>query len=252
MFGFRLNVKCVAGVLLAGSIASGAVAVEAQTTQQTTHHTRRESSANRKARVDRTIAETYGHRYEVAGGGGYLRFDSGAPQRNNEVTFFMTGTYFLNPKLGIVGDVRGLYGNAKIGNTACTVVGCQPVFLGFNPQISEYPFLGGVAYRLYAKEKIAVTATGEGGVALGKFDGAAKALPSAVLGVWQSLTKPAFSVGVNVDYNFYPNLAFRVSPTYVGTFFRRDPADVNHGPDGTIQNNFGINAGIVYRFGKIK
>jgi hypothetical protein len=248
MFGFRLSVKCVAGVLLAASIASGATAVQAQTTRRT----RRESSANRKARIARTIAETYGHRYEVAGGGGYLRFQSGAPQRNNEVTFFMSGTYFLNPKLGIVGEIRGAYGNAKIGNTACTVVGCIPVNLGFNPQISEYPFLGGVAYRLYAKEKVAVTATGEGGAALGKFDGGAKGLPSAILGVWQSTTKPAFSLGVNVDYNFYPNLAFRVSPTYVGTFFRRDPTDVNHGPDGTIQNNFGVNIGIVYRFGKIK
>jgi hypothetical protein len=248
MFGFRLSVKCVAGVLLAGSIASGTTAVQAQTTRRT----RRESSANRKARIARTIAETYGHRYEVAGGGGYLRFQSGAPQRNNEVTFFMSGTYFLNPKLGIVGEIRGAYGNAKIGNTACTVVGCIPVNLGFNPQISEYPFLGGVAYRLYAKEKVAVTATGEGGAALGKFDGGAKGLPSAVLGVWQSTTKPAFSLGVNVDYNFYPNLAFRVSPTYLGTFFRRDPLDVNHGPNGTIQNNFGVNIGIVYRFGKIK
>jgi hypothetical protein len=248
MFGFRLNVKCVAGVLLAGSMASGAVAVQAQTT----HRTRRESSANRKSRIERTIAETYGHRYEVAGGGGYLRFDSGAPQRNNEVTFFMSGTYFLNPKLGIVGEVRGAYGSAKIGNTACTVNGCSPVFLGFNPQISEYPFLGGVAYRLYAKEKIAATVTAEGGVALGKFDGAAKGLPSAVLGVWQSTTKPAFAIGANFDYNFYPNLALRISPTYLGTFFRRDPADVNHGPNGTIQNNVGFNVGIVYRFGKIK
>jgi hypothetical protein len=248
MFGFRLSVKCAAGVLLAAFIASGAVAVQAQTT----HRTRRESSANRKARIARTIAETYGHRYEVAGGGGYLRFQSGAPQRNNEVTFFMTGTYFLNPKLGIVGEVRGQYGNARIGNTACTVVGCQPVFLGFNPQISEYPFLGGVAYRFYAKEKFAASVTAEGGAALGKFDGGAKGLPSAVLGVWQSATKPAFSLGANFDYNFYPNLAFRVSPTYLGTFYRRDPADVNHGPDGTIQNNWGVNIGIVYRFGKIK
>jgi Outer membrane protein beta-barrel domain len=248
MFGFRLSVKCIAGVLLAGFMASGAVALQAQTARRT----RRESSANRKARIARTIAETYGHRYEVAGGGGYLRFDSGAPQKNNEVTFFMSGTYFLNPKLGIVGEVRGAYGSAKIGNSACTVNGCSPVFLGFNPQISEYPFLGGVAYRLYAKEKIAATVTAEGGAALGKFDGAAKGLPSAVLGVWQSTTKPAFSIGANFDYNFYPNLAFRVSPTYVGTFFRRDPTDVNHGPNGTIQNNLGFNVGIVYRFGKIK
>src|SRR5271156_1475414 len=201
MFGFRSSVKKVAGLLLVGLMASGAVAVQAQVTRRT----RRESSANRKARIARTIAETYGHRYEVAGGGGFLRFNSGAPQKNNEVTFFMTGTYFLNPKLGIIGDIRGAYGNARIGNTACTINGCSPIFLGFNPPISEYPFLGGVAYRLYAKEKFAVTATGEGGVALGKFDGAAKALPSAVLGVWQSQTKPAFSLGVNVDYNFYPN-----------------------------------------------
>ena len=248
MFGFRLSVKCVTGMLLAGFIASGAVAVQAQTTRRT----RRESSANRKARIARTIAETYSHRSEVAGGGGFLRFQSGAPQRNSEVTFFMSGTYFLNPKLGIIGEIRGAYGRAKIGNTACTVSGCSPIFLGFNPPISEYPFFGGVAYRLYAKEKIAVTATGEGGVALGKFDGAAKGLTSAELGVWQSTTKPAFSVGVNLDYNLYPNLAFRVSPTYVGTFFRRDPADVNHGSNGTIQNNVGVNIGLVYRFGKIK
>src|SRR5271155_2464762 len=154
MFGFRLNVKCVSGVLLAILVASGASAVEAQSTRRT----RRESNANRKARIARTIEATYSHRYEVAGGGGYLRFRSGEYlQKNNEVTFFMTGTYFLNPKLGIIGDVRGMYGSAKIGNNNCTSPSCPPVFLPFNPQISEYPFLGGVAYRLYAKEKFAVT-----------------------------------------------------------------------------------------------
>ena len=171
MFGFRLSVKQVAGVLLAASMASGAVAVQAQTTRRT----RRESSANRKSRIERTIAETYSHRFEVAGGGGYLRFQSGsALQKNNEITFFMTGTYFLNPKLGIIADVRGAYGNAKIGNP---VTPTSPN-LGYNPKISEYPFMGGVAYRVYAKEKIAVSVTGEGGAAIGKFDGDAKGLQS--------------------------------------------------------------------------
>ena len=245
MFGFRLSVKQVAGVLLAGSMASGAVAAQAQAT----HRTRRESSANRKARIERTIAETYGHRYEVAGGGGYLRFQPGSQlQKNNEVTFFMSGTYFLNPKLGIIGEVRGAYGNAKIGNPVTP----ESPFLNFKPQISEYPFLGGVAYRVYAKEKLAVTVTGEGGAVLGKFDGDAKGLTSASLGLWQSLTKPGFALGANFDYNFYPNLAFRVAPTYLGTFFRLDPTDTLHGPPGTIQNNFGVNFGLVYRFGKIK
>ena len=178
-----------------------------------------------------------------------MRVQSGSLlQKNNEVTFFMTGTYFLNPKVGMIADIRGAYGNAKIGNP---VTSTSPT-LGYNPQISEYPFMGGVAYRLYAKEKIAVSVTAEGGGAIGKFDGDLKGFQSRDVGVWQSATKPVFSVGANFDYNLYPNLALRVSPTYVGTFFRLDPTDTLHGPPGTIQNNFGFNVGLVYRFGKIK
>jgi hypothetical protein len=248
MSGFRLSVKRVAGVLLAAVMASGAVAVQGQVTRRT----RRESSANRQARIARTTAETYNHRFEVAGGGGFLRFKPGSIlQKNNEVTFFMSGTYYLSPKLGIIGEVRGLYGNAKIGNNTSTA-GEPPIFLPYNPQISEYPFMGGVAYRVYAKEKVAVAVTGEGGAVLGKFDGDTKGLPSAELGLWQSTTKPAFSIGANFDYNFYPDLAFRIEPTYIATFFKLDPLDTTHGPSGSIQNNFGINLGLVYRFGKIK
>jgi hypothetical protein len=242
MFGFRLSVKCVSGVLLAILIAGGASAVEAQSTRRT----RRESNANRKARIARTIEATYSHRYEVAGGGGFLRFRSGEYlQKNDEVTFFMTGTYFLNQKLGIIGDVRGMYGSAKIGNST-------PNFLPFKPQISEYPFMGGVAYRVYAKEKIAVAITGEGGAALGKFDGDTKGLPSSALGLWQSQVRPAFSVGANFDYNFYPNIAMRFTPTYVGTFYQLSPADPAPSPHGAFQSNLGFNIGVVYRFGKIR
>ena len=54
--------------------------------------------------------------------------------------------------------------------------------------------------------------------------------------------RPAFSAGVNADYNVYPNLAFRFSPTWVGTTFV--------GASGsTLQSNFGFNVGVVYRFG---
>ena len=44
---------------------------------QSEHRERRESTATRKARIARMIDETYGHRYEVAGGGGYMRYRSG-------------------------------------------------------------------------------------------------------------------------------------------------------------------------------
>jgi hypothetical protein len=241
MFGFRLSVKCATAVLLAGFIASGVSALEAQST----HRQRRESNANRKARIARTIEDTYTHRWEVGGGGGYLRFRSGENlQRNNQVSFWTSGTYYLSPKLGIVGDVRGSYGNAKIGNNDFNI--------GFNPQISQYTFMGGPSYRLWAKEKTAISIFGVGGAALGKFDGGAHGFSSAELHVWESNTRPAFSLGANFDYNFYPNFAFRVTPTYLGTFFRLDPSDPSTGSRGSIQNNLGVNVGLIYRFGRIK
>src|SRR6185369_14109868 len=143
MFGFR--VKSVAAVLAAIVIASGATHLEAQTTRRK----RRESNANRKARIERTIQDTYSHRWEVGGGGGYLRFRSGEDlRRNNEVTWWVSGTYFLNQKLGILADTQGSYGNAKIGNTIYNIN---------NPQISQYTFMAGPTYRVYAKEKFAAS-----------------------------------------------------------------------------------------------
>jgi hypothetical protein len=252
MFGlkscFRISVNGVVFLLLALMMASGVSVVQAQTARRT----RRESNANRKARIARAIDETYSHRWEVAGGGGFLRFRTGEYlQKSSEVAFWTTTTYFLNPKLGILADVRGMYGYAKLNNGATAPDG-TPIFLNFNPQISEYPFMGGVVYRVYAKEKFAVAVTGEGGAALGKFDGGSKGIPSADLHVWQSGLRPVFSMGANIDYNFYPDLALRVTPTYVGTMYQLAPADPSPAPHGSLQNNFGINIGIVYRFGKIK
>jgi opacity protein-like surface antigen len=221
-------------------MASGVSALEAQST----HRTRRESNANRKARIERTIQDTYTRRWEVGGGGGYLRFRSGENlQRNNQISFWTSGTYFLNPKLGITGDIRGSYGNAKIGNTIFNIP---------NPQISQYTFMGGPSYRVWRKEKTAISIFGVGGAAIGKFDSGAKGLTSADIHVWESNTRPAFSLGANFDYHFYPNLSVRVTPTYLGTFFRLSPQDTSTGSRGSIQNNFGVNVGLVYRFGRIK
>src|SRR5215469_3726520 len=157
MFGFRTSVKCAAALLSAAILISGVTTLQAQEKRRPS----RETNANRKARVDRIMQDTYSHRYEIAGGGGYLRFRSGETlQKNNEVTFWMTGTrYFTsNPKLGIAADVRGAYGNAKVGNTAFNIE---------NPQISQYTFMGGPNYRLYSKQHYAISAFGLGGAALG-------------------------------------------------------------------------------------
>ena len=228
MYGMRRKWRYVAGALLA--LAFGVAAVPSQA--QLTRRTKRESSANRKARIQRAVDDTYTHRWEVFGGGGYLRFRSGQYlQKNNEVTWATSATYMLNPRLGIIGDVRGAFGNSKVGNNIYSV---------YNPLITEYTFLAGPSYRFYAKQKNAASVHAMAGYSLGNFDGGSKSIPAPLLGMWPTSNRPVFSVGASYDYNFYPNLAFRVTPTYVGTTF-----------GGTLQNNLGINAGIVYRFGRI-
>ena len=196
---------------------------------------RRETNANRQARIARTIQETYTHRWEFGGGGGFLRFRSGQTlQKNSEINFWFDGTYYLNERLGITGEIRGAYGNAKLYNTASTYG------VTYNPNISQYPYLGGATYRLYRKERYAVSGFALGGAAIGKFDSDTKGVSAPTLGMWPSTNaRPAFSLGANADINFYPNLAFRIAPNYTGTTF-----------GGTLQNNFGFNMGLVYRFGQ--
>jgi hypothetical protein len=201
---------------------------------QTVHRTRRESTANRKARIERAIEKTYGHRYEAAGGGGFMRFQPGPYlQQNSEVTFWASTNYALSPTLGIAGEVRGAYGNAKIGNNIYN--------LPYKPQISQYSFLAGPSYRFLRKEKWSISGFGEGGMGLGKFAGDTKGLTAADLGLWTGDFTGAFSVGAHVDFNLYQNLALRATPNYLGTFY-----------GGSFQHSKGLDVGVVYRFGKIK
>lgn len=217
---------------------------------QSTRRQRRETNANRQARINRTIQDTYTRKYEIFGGGGYLRFRSGEYlRRNNEVTWATSGTYFLNPKLGITADLRGSYGNAKISN----VFALNNVF---DPLINEYMFSGGATYRFYMKEKYSVSAVATGGIAIGNFNGGSKGVNSTTLGMWESTNRPVITAGVNFDYNFYPNLAFRLTPTVAGTTFvgttAAGPLATGGMQTGGFQPNLGFNAGIVYRFGRIK
>ena len=230
--GSRVGTKALAATALIAAALAGFTGQA-----QSSRNSRRETNANRRARIARQIAETYTHRWEVGGGGGYLRFRSGQfTQKNSEITFWVNTSYYFNQKLGVTGEIRGAYGNGKIPNLNpfAAAVG--------SPQISEYPFLAGPTYRVYLHQKIAVSAFALGGTAIGKFDGDSKGHTAAQLGFWPSTNaQPAISVGGNLDLNLYPNLAFRIAPSYLGTGF-----------GGSWQNNVGFEMGLVYRFGRQK
>jgi len=148
----------------------------------------------------------------------------------------MNTTYYFNRNLGLTGELRGDYGNAKIQNYN------QFASLVGRPQISEYPFLAGPTYRFRLRQKTALSAFVLGGTAIGKFDGDLHDHTAADLGLWPSTSaRPAFSLGGSLDLNLYPNLAFRITPSYTATTF-----------GGTVENNAGFEMGVVYRFGRQK
>lgn len=239
---YRVSVARVALML-----ASAAVVLTAPLTAQTTQHHSRRENATRQARIARNIEQTYSHKWDFFGGGGYMRFRSGEYlQRNNEVTWAVSATRNFNPKWGVIGEVQGHYGNAKVGN---------PDYVNgvYNPLISEYTFMAGPQYRFYRAEKTSAAGFVTAGAAMGNFDGGTKAFPAYMLGMWNTSTAAAFSAGVNLDYNFYPNLAFRFTPYYLGTTFHGNqinPVTLGKGAStGSIQNNLGFNVGVVYRWG---
>ncbi len=233
-FGWKAAAFALPLVALAAPLAARA---------QSSSRTRRETNANRRARIAREVAETYAHRYEFSGGGGYLRFHTGEYLRkSNEITFYGSLNYLLSPKLGVLADVHGAFGNAKIENNIYNLPG--------NPQVSEYTFTAGPSYRFFAQRRVAVTAFGTGGIALGNFAGSTKGIFPDRLGIWSTTTRPVMTAGVSFDYNFFPNLAARITPTYIGTFFDGAPINGVQTVHGTVQNNLGFNIGIVYRFGQ--
>ncbi len=217
----------IATGLLAGSLTT------AQAQKKQTRRARRETNASRQARIARTIDETYAHRWEVFGGGGFQRFRPGEYlKKNNEISWAANATYYLTSKLGVVGSAQGSFGYAKTySNTSFTTYVPKA-------QINEYYFMAGPSYRFYAKEKFALSGQAQGGVGWGIFAGGSKGIPPVDLGIWPEAARPAFSLALSGDYNLYPNLALRVTPEYVGTTF-----------GGKYQNNMGFNAGILYRFG---
>jgi hypothetical protein len=250
--------------LAVGLLAGAFTPAKAQTKKRKQEsHARHETNATRLARIRRTIEDTYSHRYEVIGGGGYLRFRSGEyTRKNNEISWATALNYYLNPKLAIVGDARGSFGDAH-----------QQLPLQYpqiaTPQINEYTFMGGASYRFYAKEKVAYSVQALAGTGWGIFSGGAKGLTGPELGLWNDGFRPAFSLGVSADYNIYPNIALRFTPmwvgtnfagtkTYVGTVSNGTPgtpgytvSNVYNGANGSvIQNNIGFNIGVVYRFGR--
>ena len=187
--------------------------------------------ARRQLRVQQIIQDTYTHKFEVYGGGGYVRFSPGPHlQHLNEVAWNAGFTDYLRGKLGVTADFRGYYG------TAFTYIN---EFQVFNPSISQYSFLFGPQARLVEKQHWGVSANVLAGFGHGNFGTGTGGLPPTLIGLYPDGTSFSLSVGAPIDYNLGPGFAIQLTPNYLMT---------NYGSQ--IQNNLGFNAGVVYRFGR--
>jgi hypothetical protein len=99
-------------------------------------------------------------------------------------------------------------------------------------------YQAGPTYRIYAKQKFAVSARVLAGASTGVFDAHTNHIPPQDVGVYPVATVFTTNAGIPLDYNIDPALAIRVTPEFQLTRF-----------GGQSQFNKGISFGIVYRFG---
>ncbi len=187
--------------------------------------------ARRRLREQQIVQDTYSHKYEVYGGGGYLRFRPGSNlQHNTEAAWNAGVTDWVRPKLGVTADFRGYYGTAITNSFEFQV---------FKPSISQYTFMVGPQYRFYQSEHWDWNAQVLAGVGHANFSTGTGGFPANLVGLYPDGNKLSISVGAAVDYNLGPTLALRLMPNYLLT---------NYG--GDFQDNLGFTIGVVYRWGR--
>ena len=189
--------------------------------------------ARREQRKQRVVQDTYSHKFEVYGGGGYIRFRPGSSlQHINESAWNAGFTDYLRPRLGITADLRGYYGTAFITPNPFNI---------FKPSITQYTYMAGPQYRILSREHWAVSGQALVGVSKGNFSASTSGVPpGSAIGLWSSGTNFSAGLGVPIDYNLGPGLAVRITPDYWFTTFG----------SSTQVKNIGFNIGLVYRFGR--
>ena len=189
--------------------------------------------ARRQRRVAQVVQDTYGHKFELYFGGGYLRFRPGNfLQHDTQAAWNVGLTDYFTPRLGVTADFRGYYGTAYTYNNPYAI---------HNPSISQYTFLAGPQYRITRGPRFASSIQVLGGAGHGNFDTGIGGFPGSLIGLYPNATVFNVSVGVPLDYNLGPGLALRVMPNYLLTDY-----------GSTLQHNKGFTAGVVYRFGRHK
>jgi hypothetical protein len=190
----------------------------------------------REKRRAAAMHDAYSHLYDASVSLGYQRFIlQHGLQRVTEYSWDTAFTRYYSDRFGVMLDLRGSYGSAFVEPLQ------NPQQNVFHPRIYQYTGLIGTTYRFYRTPRISVSGRALGGGALGNFAGdfGGNQTASTAAGLYPNGGSFAFNLAVVGEYNLSPNLAVKIAPEYNPTFF-----------GSSIQNNRGVTAGLVYRFGK--
>ena len=196
--------------------------------------------ARREQRRATAIHDVYTHLYDAYVGMGYMRFTPGngtvsgqGLQKVNEYAWDVGVSRYYSERFGVTVDGRGFYGSAYIGPNLYSNTHI------FKPAISQYFGMIGPTYRFLLEPKYSVSGRILAGGGYGNFSGDLGSFTPAGLGLYPDGASVAINAAVPVEYNVSPELGLRVAPEYTLTNF-----------GSTIQNNLGVSASIVIRWGK--
>jgi hypothetical protein len=178
---------------------------------------------------------TYDNRYEVYGGINFMNFQAGQtlPKRMNLAGGEVTGTYWVNRRLGVAVDYRGEAGTTPV---------LPNPYVNNRPLVYMNMLMLGAQYRGPKNRYAAIDYHGFVGASDGVFTYSTAHVPAGsygLLGLYTDRTKPIGAFGGSIDFNRSKNLAVRLSPDLIVEHFGTEYREF-----------FSISAGIVYRIGR--
>lgn len=214
----------------AASSSSAPTPQESQSLRRSYENRRLMTKQNREAQA---VTETYTHRWEVYGGGEYMRFRPGPNIHNSGMGGWTLGfTRYFNPRLGITADAQGYFGDNSLGATGGP-------YHTFNAKFDVFPFTIGPEYRFYGTSRLSVSGAVQAGIIYGYFDKNTNGIPPELAGFYPASVVGAAKVRADLDYNLSPAIAARISPFVLFDHF-----------GGNYDHNQGFMVGVVYRFGR--
>lgn len=203
---------------------------EAQALQRSYQNRRLQTKQKREAEA---VTDTYTHRWEVMVGGEYMRFRPGPNLHNSGMGgWTLEFTRYFTPRLGLVGDAQGYYGNNSLGATGGP-------YNTYNAKFAVFPFTIGPQYRFYGTSRVSISGAVQAGIIYGFFDKNTGPFPPPLVGLYPASVVGAATASVKFDYNLSPALAVRIAPYVLFDHF-----------GGNTDHNQGFMVGMVYRFGR--